>query len=437
MIKWGELNWPGRVRTFACASGLVCLFSTSVAAAQESPVAAKDPPTAAEDLPAIEAHEAVNEPDEASPLIGSWFPEVHGFVSQGFLKTSKNNYLAQSERGSFEFTEVGLNFTKQITDNFRVGMQLFMRDLGPLGDYKPQFDWFYLDYRFFDWLGLRAGRTKIPFGLYNESNDIDAARVPILLPQSIYSIESRDFLLAQTGFEAYGRVPLSKAGALEYRFYGGTIFVDVSDIEDAENFEVPYVYGGRLMWETPLDGLRAGATFQSLRFEYDQLLAPESRQGLIDAGLLPATVGNSLDMDFPVRLWVTSLEYAVHDLLLAAEYGRWKATLGSESAPALDIVRENERFYVMGNYRVAPWFTPGAYYSLLFPDVHNRSGRENQQHDFALTLRFDPIEYWLIKAEGHFMSGTAYLNKNLNDGVDPSALTRNWALFMLKTTGYF
>src|SRR5689334_9579669 len=27
--------------------------------------------------------------------------EVHGFVSQGFIKTTTNNYLANSERGSF------------------------------------------------------------------------------------------------------------------------------------------------------------------------------------------------------------------------------------------------------------------------------------------------------------------------------------------------
>jgi len=39
--------------------------------------------------------------------------QVHGFISQGFLYTSDNNYLANSSRGSFEFTELGLNFTLQ------------------------------------------------------------------------------------------------------------------------------------------------------------------------------------------------------------------------------------------------------------------------------------------------------------------------------------
>ena len=31
-------------------------------------------------------------------------------------------------------------------------------------------------YGFADWLGMRAGRVKIPFGLYNEVNDVDSGR---------------------------------------------------------------------------------------------------------------------------------------------------------------------------------------------------------------------------------------------------------------------
>src|SRR5258705_10965934 len=113
-------------------------------------------------------------------------PQIHGFASQGFILSSGNNYLARSKSGTFEFSEIGLNFTSQPTDKLRVGVQFFAQKLGPTGDYNAKMDWFYLDYRWKDWLGFRAGRTKLPFGLYNEVNDIDQARVPILLPQSVY-----------------------------------------------------------------------------------------------------------------------------------------------------------------------------------------------------------------------------------------------------------
>src|SRR5207245_6146381 len=42
--------------------------------------------------------------------------DVHAFISQGFLFTSANDYLADSSRGRFEFSEVGLNVTIPATD---------------------------------------------------------------------------------------------------------------------------------------------------------------------------------------------------------------------------------------------------------------------------------------------------------------------------------
>ncbi|HEY0707179.1 MAG TPA: hypothetical protein VGG33_10290, partial [Polyangia bacterium] len=190
--------------------------------------------------------------------------EFHGFVSQGFLKSTGNHYLARSKRGSFEFNEVGLNFTKVINDRLRTGLQLFARDVGEIGNYTARIDWFYLDYRIADWLGFRAGRTKLPFGLYNELSDIDSARVPALLPQSVYSIRNRDYLLAQTGAELYGWTPLGSFGALEYRLYFGTVFVDPDTSSSAairiDRLDIPYLGGVRVMWETPLPGLRVGAS---------------------------------------------------------------------------------------------------------------------------------------------------------------------------------
>jgi len=50
--------------------------------------------------------------------------------------------------------------------------------------------------------------------------------VAILLPQSVYPLQARNFLFAQTGAEIYGFVRLPGAGAIEYRLFGGTIFID-------------------------------------------------------------------------------------------------------------------------------------------------------------------------------------------------------------------
>jgi hypothetical protein len=358
--------------------------------------------------------------------------DVHGFVSQGALLSTGNNFLARSKRGSLEFAEVGINFTSQLTDRLRVGVQLFTHDLGPVGNYEMRADWFYLDYRWRDWLGIRAGRVKVPFGLYNETSDIDAARVAILLPQSVYPASNRDYLLAQTGVEVYGYVDLRAAGALEYRLYGGTIFVGTAATPTVKDVDVPYVVGARLMWETPVSGLRVGGSAQALRLAVD--FQPNAMMPSVPVPSLAATV----------YLGVASAELVRNDLTLAAEFSEWRARIDTASlafyGPDAKQVTVSARAYASATYHVAPWLWPGVYYSMLFPDEANATFNgpsKDMQHDVAATLRFDVNAHWLVKLEGHFMHGTAGLDSSLNDNRPVDALTRNWVVFLAKTTAYF
>jgi hypothetical protein len=388
-------------------------------------------------LPLALPNRAVAQDAESESLV-----EVHGFVSQGAIKTTENNYLtSNSTRGSLEFTEVGLNVSKQLTDQFRVGVQLFAHDLGPIGNYQPRFDWYYLDYRFRDFLGFRAGHTKIPFGLYNDSADVDAARVPILLPQSVYPITNRDYLLAQTGAELYGNVAIGAAGALEYRAYGGTLDLDAPESTTPgitlDDLDIPYVYGGRLMWLTPIEGLSVGGSYQALRFDWTYNIDPLLLAPLQMAGSLPADATGRLPVQFRVKLWVASLEYQWRDLSVAAEYSRWIGKVQSDAPALLPPHIVNERYYGMVSYRIAPWFIPGVYYSGYFPNVEQRHGRAAYQHDVAGTWRFDVNPNWLVKLEGHWMYGTAALDPALNDDKPLSELGISWATFLVKTTAYF
>jgi hypothetical protein len=355
--------------------------------------------------------------------------EVHGFVSQGAMISTANKYLTNSTRGSLEFAELGVNFQSQLTDRLRVGFQLFTRDLGPIGNYQMRADWFNLDYRWRDWLGVRAGRIKVPFGLYNDVSDIDAARVWVLQPQSFYPTSNREYLLAQTGVEVYGYVDLRRAGALDYRSYLGTIFIDISNNPTVRSLDSPYIVGSRLIWETPVQGLRLAGSAQALRLNFQYLLDPT----------MPS-VGVGLD----AQLGAASIEFVRRDLVLAAELAQWRVVIDEADLPVLGPevkhVTVSDHGYVSASYHLAPWFWPGAYYSVLFPDEANATftgPSKDMQHDAAATVRFDLNAHWILKLEAHYLHGTAALSAAMNGNTPLNNLTRDWALFLAKTTAYF
>ena len=53
----------------------------------------------------------------------------------------------------------------------------------------------------------------------------------------------------------------------------------------------------------------------------------------------------------------------------------------------------------------------------MLTDIHKPLTRDNYQHDFAATLRFDINPYWLVKLEGHYIDGTTDVSPALNGGT--------------------
>lgn len=68
--------------------------------------------------------------------------QVHGFASQGFVYTGANNWLTMTTTtGSAAFTDFGVNASTTFGDKFRVGAQLYDRDIAQIGKWHPELDW--------------------------------------------------------------------------------------------------------------------------------------------------------------------------------------------------------------------------------------------------------------------------------------------------------
>ncbi|WP_207679021.1 hypothetical protein [Desulfonema magnum] len=371
---------------------------------------------------------------------------IHGFASTGYMKSNHNNYLIPTEEGSFEFNEAGINFTASVTNNIRVGMQLYSFDLGDVGNNDMKLDWAFLDYQWKEELGIRPGKFKTPFGLYNELQDYDMLRTSVLLPQSVYNRFLRETMVVQ-GLGLYGNVSAGAAGTLAYDAYFGTEDIDteggLGKFASAQgilkNCTIGHIFGGRIKWKTPLDGLLLSSSFLEFEIVYD-----------MEARTEPVV---KMEVSVPEwQLFIFSAKYGMGDMTIVGEYSRQSgdvtitqnlSNLGLPNPPPMEAGIYNEGYYGMISYRFTDWFEAGTYYSVYYPDPDDRDG-ENQaamgkpdytawQKDWTLSTRFDITDFWLVKLEVHFIDGVALCA----DADNPDGYEKDWTLFAVKTTFNF
>ena len=392
--------------------------------------------------------------------LGSKSIDFHGFASQGYLKSNDGtHFFAESGKsdGSFDFTEYGVNAGMDLTDRIRIGLQIYGRNLGDMGDYEPTLDWAFVDYRFQDWLGVRAGRVKIAHGLYNEYRDYDMLRTSIFLPQSVYLESMRDaFNSLSYGFSLYGNYNFGAIGKFSYQAQLGVLDPDddggvaryVESVWDlkVDEMDNDWAYGLSLLWETPLEGLRLGYSHFSFNLTSESTTRPS---GLWSFAGVP--VGFQADLDEQNLDNVVSAEYTWRELILAAEYMYvpMKYTLNNDFVGVLlDGEPTIEGYYGSASYRFTDWFQLGVSYSVYYPNKKDKDGDgvafmgqprwNGWLKDLGVTARFDFLDNWILKLEAHQMDGGAVLFAEDHLQTDGSYSNKeHWYLFMAKISYSF
>jgi hypothetical protein len=371
---------------------------------------------------------------------------IHGFASQGALKSSDNNYLSpDSKRGTANFNEFGLAVSDHVNDQLSVGMQLFARSLGDEGKDTVTLDWAYGDYRWKDWLGIRAGKIHTPLGLYNESRDIDLLRTDILLPQIlIYNEGYRDVLTSFSGAEIYGNVDAMKIGSIDYEIFGGSTQIPAdSSLTDkltdsgffsVTSYDIKDIWGGQATWSTPLTGLRVGGSYYKTDWAFT------------GSANLPTPIGVIAVPDYSdntTTIEVGSAEYTWHDLTLAGEIEHTNSQLVNRLSFINRTVSKENGYYVMAGYRFCRYFAAAASFACSHTDSTNSitAAELLYQKDTALSARFDIDPHWLVKLEGHYMVGDQGLlqanNPSEVNGAGQFQPAQHWWVAAAKTTFSF
>lgn len=368
---------------------------------------------------------------------------IHAYVSQGYLKSNENNLFANTKNGSYALKDAGISFSSDISSRLRMGIQMMVYEMGEFGSDKFTINWANGDYNVDEWFGIKVGKMKLHHGLYNTGRDADFLRTSILLPQSVYNEAWRSTISGISGFETYGTVDVGMMGSFIYNAQVGKVDLDLDSgvatttkeelleqgiVYEPDDVDHDKTFVGRLLWETPVPGLDLNVTMYNVAFEMSG-----------SASTITGTPLNVGSYETDATAITGSVEYSIGDLLLVTEYSLSKYEF---SLPPLfsESELETEGYYGSAAYRFTDWLEVGSYYSVYYANKDDKDGKSfTIDHsawlkDACLSFRFDIMDNWVLKLEGHMMNGTAVM---MNGNNPDNEKKEDWALFGTKMTFSF
>jgi hypothetical protein len=370
--------------------------------------------------------------------------QVHGFLTQGFFHTSDNNVYGQSDDGiSPGLTEMGLNVNYQPWGRLRFAAQGLYRRAGDVDNGSLRLDYGLADLTLFEHdsgkIGLRGGRIKIPFGLYNETRDVPFTHPTILLPQGIYFDRSRSLLLSADGGSFYAE-QRTGFGDFAFKFNVGMPSRDLSEIktvvlgtQDAQgSFETKPAIATQLSYE--LNGGEYMLAISYMDLEFDYISTPNEKQRKLQP-LLNSTTH--------IQPLMFSAQYNGEKFTLTGEYEfRWN-TFGNFAPQGGKFISES--WYVEGSYRILPQLQATVRYDMVSIDKDDRGGdgalrlgfprHVAYAKDWVFGLRWDITSSWMVRADYHRVHGTAWLPQA--DNIDPDKTVQDWDLYGLQLSFRF
>ncbi|MES9940504.1 MAG: hypothetical protein ABW104_10025 [Candidatus Thiodiazotropha sp. 6PLUC2] len=356
--------------------------------------------------------------------------QIHGFLTQAYVKTTENSFFGDSQDGSWDFRELGVNTSYRFSPQIFASAQLLSRDAGEMYDGSLDLDYAQIDTTLYmqdaDRFGVILGRYKNPFGLYNDTRDVAATRPSIFMPQAIYWDRVRNMVLSNDGAQLFGDLQID-SHRLSLRLIGGRTPIDenveksyLNPVLDPKLKQDGLTVGGRLLYEW--DGGRFRLAYSSASLQLDG-----------ETNMLP---DGTIDIDYRV----VSAEYNSGNWSLTAEYMQEPLDY-TGFAGALDIADTTlDGYYLQGTYRLRDDLELIARYEESHYDKGDKRGEKTGQrlgldaHNFysrfsTLGILWEATDGLILRTEFSRVDGTIFLS-NL-ENPSPNDKSREWNLFSL------
>lgn len=365
--------------------------------------------------------------------------EFHGFLTQGFFHSSDNNIFGQSDDGITPgLTEIGLNSSYQPFDRLRFTAQGLYRRNGDVDRGSVRLDYGLADLTLLNdesrRIGIRAGRVKTPYGLYNETRDVSFTHPTILLPQGIYFDRSRTLLISSDGGSLYAE-QRTRYGDFFFKFNVGVPSVDNNEMRAnilglaaKGELQAEPAFAAQFSYEVNGGEYIFAVSYVNLELEYQPAAGEEFSNGKVHLQPL-----------------VFSAQYNGEKFSLTGEYDyRWNSISEFTGSPP-DFKSVTESWYIQGGYQILPQLQANVRYDVLYNDKDDRGGQGvtafglpnhfAYANDWMFGLRWDLAASWMLRAEYHRVHGTAWLSQA--DNPNRNSTVQDWDLYGLQLSFRF
>ncbi|MGR9099455.1 MAG: hypothetical protein ACU826_02700 [Gammaproteobacteria bacterium] len=366
--------------------------------------------------------------------IGDW--QAHGFASQGYTLTSNYNFYGHSRNeGSLDFTEIGVNVLGHVKPNLLIAAQGLYRNAGGSDQEDFRLDFANLDYHISigerTTVGVRMGRVKNPFGLYNDTRDVVWTRPGVFVPQSVYfdSLALRQSMISSDGGLLYGRYAAGD--------HALTTEMVISEPQDDSGGAAEFLTGapgikGHLEGRPLLLG-RMGYEWQEGRFRLLFSVVDLDRDFKSSTSGVPS---GKIKAFYPLA----SAQLNLEDWTFTTEYGRVSTERSGFTPGGVTLKNTSESFYVQAQYRFMPNWSALLRYDSFTANVDDRDGdrlaaltglpkHSFYARDLTFGLRWEFTHNWLLLSEYHSVWGTAWLSPVDNPNLNVKRGPERWDMF--------
>jgi hypothetical protein len=314
---------------------------------------------------------------------------VNGFGYQDYRQTNGNVQDGADQRGTWENDIIAFVVSAKVSDRDTAWAQLESTATEPTA-----FTWAFLDHRFNDDLSVHIGRVKFPLGLYNEFVDNKWLQLGVIHP-SIYSAA------ADMVYDAYTGIGVDwTTGSLFTQVYAGHVYDNPPQDTAAVPFSDRRMFGGRITWSTPYEGLR--------------FLVSANRTQIESTAAIPYVPGQG-EMGHEDRA-ILSVDYVSDRFDIKGEYAAHKIGALSNS-PALNA----NAWYLQGGYKIGLW-APYVRYDSFVGDTSNSSDPSLYQKEQVAGVGYKINSNVNARIEYHWVKGWG-LTENTALGITSSAKT--------------